>query len=72
MEHDLITLPDPASLATRAAGFLAQQARAAVADHGAFTFAVSGGATPWAMFVQLANEDVPWEEVEIFQVDERV
>ena len=37
-----------------------------------FTFAVSGGHTPWAMFAELANEDVPWTSVEIFQVDERV
>ena len=32
----------------------------AVADHARFTFAVSGGHTPWAMFAELANEDVPW------------
>ena len=31
-------------------------------DHGRFTFAVSGGHTPWAMFAELAAEDVPWEQ----------
>lgn len=72
MEHELITLPDPAVLAKRAAGIVAAIARDAVYDHGRFTFAVSGGHTPWSMFAELANEDVPWSSVEIFQVDERV
>ena len=34
--------------------------------------AVSGGHTPWVMLRALANEDVPWAGVHIFQVDERV
>src|SRR5262245_35300758 len=34
--------------------------------------AVSGGHTPWAMLRALANEEVPWKNVHVFQVDERV
>lgn len=34
--------------------------------------AVSGGSTPWIMLRDLADEDVPWENVHIYQVDERV
>lgn len=34
--------------------------------------AVSGGTTPWEMLRALANENVPWPHVHIFQVDERV
>jgi 6-phosphogluconolactonase len=63
---------DAAHLARRAAEFVAERARTAVADHGSFTFAVSGGRTPWAMFAELAHEDVPWSSVVIYQVDERV
>jgi 6-phosphogluconolactonase len=37
-----------------------------------FSFAVSGGKTPWAMFAQLTGDDMPWAAVKIFQVDERV
>ena len=55
-------LPDPDAVAARGATFVAEQARAAVADHGRFTFAVSGGHTPWAMFAELADEDVPWAQ----------
>ena len=71
---ELVTevVDDAAQLARRAAEFVAERARAAVADHGRFTFAVSGGHTPWAMFAELAHEDVPWAQVAIYQVDERV
>lgn len=51
---------------------MADRARAAVAERGRFTLALSGGRTPWAMVAALAGEDVPWEHVSVFQVDERV
>jgi 6-phosphogluconolactonase len=72
MEHELLSVPDPSSLADLAAELVAARARAAVAEHGRFTFAVSGGKTPWAMFGRLADEEVPWASVVLFQVDERV
>jgi 6-phosphogluconolactonase len=72
MEFELVTLPDGTSLAKQAAKFVAARARAAVADHGQFSWAVSGGRSPWAMFAELAHEDIPWGSTEIFQVDERV
>jgi len=51
---------------------VAEHARTAVAERGRFTFAVSGGRTPWAMFAHLAEEDMPWDRTAIYQVDERV
>src|SRR5262249_30344293 len=39
---------------------------------GRFAFAVSGGRTPWAMFSDLADEDVPWDAIDLYQVDERI
>jgi 6-phosphogluconolactonase len=33
--------------------------------------AVSGGRTPWRMLRALAGERLPWEQVHVFQVDER-
>ena len=65
-------LADADAVATRAAQFIAAEARAAVAAHGRFTFAVSGGRTPWQMLRVLASENVPWQSVHLFQVDERV
>jgi 6-phosphogluconolactonase len=51
---------------------IVETARAAVAERGAFTLAISGGTAPLPMFARLADEDVPWEQTEIFQVDERM
>ena len=72
MEHELEVSPDAAAVAKRAATYVAELARTAVTRRGRFTFAVSGGKTPWAMFAELASEDMPWAETELFQVDERV
>jgi 6-phosphogluconolactonase len=63
---------DAASVAKAAASAIAAEARAAVAARGRFTLAVSGGRAPWIMLRDLANEDIPWRKVHIFQVDERV
>jgi 6-phosphogluconolactonase len=63
---------DADSVAKAAAATIAADARAAVAARGHFAFAVSGGHTPWIMLRALANEDVPWKAVHIYQVDERV
>jgi 6-phosphogluconolactonase len=65
-------LPDADAVAERASAYVAERAQAAIADHGRFTFAVSGGRTPWAMFAHLAEKDMPWSQTAIYQVDERV
>lgn len=65
-------LPDASAVAARAAARIAAEARAAVQARGAFVFAVSGGHTPWLMLRRLADEDIPWAKVQLFQVDERV
>jgi 6-phosphogluconolactonase len=65
-------LPDALAVAHRAAEVVAERARDAMAERGAFTFAVSGGRTPWAMFAELAREEFPWSQTAIYQVDERV
>ncbi|MFF1688785.1 MULTISPECIES: 6-phosphogluconolactonase [unclassified Streptomyces] len=72
MHHELEVVADPDAVAGTAAAFVAGLALACVQAHGRFTFAASGGHTPWAMFARLAHEDVPWEHVTVFQADERV
>jgi 6-phosphogluconolactonase len=72
VQHELEVFADASAVAAKAAAYVAALAREAVAAHGRFTFAVSGGRTPWAMFAELASEDMPWAGVELFQVDERV
>src|SRR6516162_6041284 len=63
---------DDNAVAKAAAATIAADARAAVAARGRFIMAVSGGKTPWAMLRELANESVPWQNVHVFQIDERI
>jgi 6-phosphogluconolactonase len=70
MEVDV--LADDESAARAAAKRIAAESIAAVAARGRFVMAVSGGHTPWIMLRMLANEVLPWENVHVFQVDERV
>jgi 6-phosphogluconolactonase len=65
-------LADAGAVARRAAVIIAADAREAIAARGRFVLAVSGGHTPWVMLRALADEDLPWDRVQLFQVDERV
>ena len=57
MEHELVTCPDADALAGQAAGVRRRAAPGRRSPtHGRFTFAVSGGRTPWAMFAELATK----------------
>lgn len=72
MQHETEVAPNANALAGMAASYVVALAKAAVVSRGRFTFAVSGGHTPWAMFAALRAEYMPWAHVELFQVDERV
>jgi 6-phosphogluconolactonase len=69
---EIEVLPDAAAVARTAARLIAAEARAAARLRDRFLFAMSGGQTPWEMLRALAIENVPWGDVHIFQVDERV
>ncbi|MGI8802010.1 MAG: 6-phosphogluconolactonase [Solirubrobacteraceae bacterium] len=64
--------PDAEAAARRGAQAIGRAARDAVDRQGSFALAVSGGRAPWRMFELLAEEDVPWDRVDVYQVDERV
>jgi len=66
--------PDLDALSRAAADELVAQARAAVAERGAFHIALSGGSTPRRLFQLLAargRDALPWERVELWWGDER-
>ena len=65
-------LPDPGAVAIRAAERIAQVAREAVTERGRCALAISGGTTPWRACSALSEQEIPWERVHLFQVDERV
>ena len=59
-------------MARRGAALLATWTRDAAAGRGRVAVALSGGRTPLAMLDHLRHEEVPWEAVDVWQVDERV
>ena len=68
----LEVLPSAAFVAERAAELIARNVRDDVARTGRATLAVSGGRTPQRIFEILAAADLPWDLVDLFQVDERI
>ena len=70
--HTLQVLDDAEAVARRGAELIAEAAREAVAAHGAFAMAASGGHTPWAMYGQIEEQELPWSKTQLFQADERI
>lgn len=72
---EVIVAPDAAALAEEAAHRFAALAEAAVAARGRFSAALSGGATPGALYRLLAAEPyrarLPWAQIHLFWADER-
>ncbi len=66
---DLRVSDDPSN---DAAHWIARRLRDAVRRRGSASLAVSGGSTAPPMFEVLATLDVPWRQVTVWQVDERV
>jgi 6-phosphogluconolactonase len=65
-------LTDADAVARVGAAITTEEARAAVAARGRFVMGVSGGRTPWTMLRALADQPLPWANVHVVQVDERV
>ena len=64
---------DEKAASRRAAEVIAAAGAETVAERDRFALAMSGGRSPWAMLAILGElEGMPWEETELFQVDERV
>jgi 6-phosphogluconolactonase len=64
--------PQTEQVAARAAAYLEQAIREALTHQKSFSLAISGGRTPWEMLKILSKADLPWQRINLFQVDERV
>lgn len=69
---EIRTFQSADEVAKEAAIYIADRIRENVSRKGSFTMAISGGRTPWEMIKELAKEDLHWEKVFLFQVDERI
>jgi 6-phosphogluconolactonase len=74
MSIDLEIVADERAAARRGAELIAVAGARTLAERpGPFSFAMSGGRSPWAMLAILGElEEMPWEATELFQVDERI
>jgi 6-phosphogluconolactonase len=69
----LEAFPEGDAASARGADLIAAAGKAAVAERGEFALALSGGRTPWRMIGLLGDHpDMPWEQTQLFQVDERI
>jgi 6-phosphogluconolactonase len=68
----VIVARDLHAAAQSAAAAVAEACGEAVRERGRALVAFSGGDTPWRMLAVLGHLDVPWGEVWVAQVDERV
>jgi 6-phosphogluconolactonase len=69
----LETFPDANAASQRGAELIVAAGREAVEARGEFSLGLSGGKTPWRMIGLLGDmEGMPWEQTQIFQVDERI
>ena len=64
--------PQAEQVAARATAYLEQEIRDALTHQKSFSLAISGGRTPWEMLKILSKVDLPWQRINLFQVDERV
>ncbi|MDO8704213.1 MAG: 6-phosphogluconolactonase [Sulfuricaulis sp.] len=71
LPNDRRIIVAPEALAAVAADRIALLIEQAVTRHGRATVALSGGATPRAVYRRLALHHLPWEKVEIYFGDER-
>ncbi len=70
MKTEILASPD--QVAQRAADYLEQLIRETLTHKPFFSMAISGGRTPWEMLKILSKAALPWQRVNVFQVDERV
>jgi 6-phosphogluconolactonase len=71
VHHQLKIYDTVDELARASAAYVAALAHDLQGRTGPFTFALSGGKSPWLMLGELGHENVAWERTKIFQVDER-
>jgi 6-phosphogluconolactonase len=71
----LAIYPDIEKISSEAASYVVRVARAAIAERGIFSFALSGGTTPGKLYSLLVGEpyrnQIDWNAVQLFWSDER-
>src|SRR5215510_7202633 len=68
----IVVARDATSAARAAAAFIGDRLTRALARKRGATLAVSGGRSAMALFEALAEQPLPWQAIDVLQVDERI
>ncbi|MEP0912880.1 6-phosphogluconolactonase [Leptolyngbya sp. GB1-A1] len=71
MSKHIEVLPDSKALIQRSLELVLEKLQQAIAERNTATIALSGGSTPKPLYEALAQQDLPWEKLQIFWGDER-
>jgi 6-phosphogluconolactonase len=71
VKHQLRVFESVEELAKGSAAFVAQLHHDRNSSDDPFTFALSGGRSPWLMLSELSSDAIAWDRTTIYQVDER-
>ena len=69
---NIIISPDAETLGKKAASFAAGKLNEAVTINGEARLVVSTGASQFETFKHLVKEDIPWQQIEVFHLDEYI
>jgi 6-phosphogluconolactonase len=70
--REVVVIEDPEAVVSTATARLVDELGRVLAEQPRATIALSGGSTPWRVFARLADAPLPWERIDVFQVDERI
>lgn len=71
MKKTVEILPDKAALIQRTLELMLEKAQMAITERGVFSIALSGGSTPKPLYEAIAQQNLPWEKIQVFWGDER-
>jgi 6-phosphogluconolactonase len=71
VQHQVRVFETVEELAKASAAYVAQLHHDRNSANDPFTFALSGGKSPWLMLDELSHDAIAWDRTTIFQVDER-
>jgi 6-phosphogluconolactonase len=71
MQHQVRVFETVEELAAASAAYVAQLHHDRDSSSDPFTFALSGGKSPWLMLDELSHDAIAWDRTTIYQVDER-
>lgn len=64
-------LADKSGLIQRALQLVLEKLEVAVAERGTFSIALAGGSTPKPLYEAIAQQNLPWEQIQVLWGDER-